>query len=545
LTETLTERHSKAFFPPLLEGPPPVHFGKSRAASLQKRDARVEMHGRYSSAGSDVGSDAGQSWILGVGGQQLQDCVLLSGVSGGDIEPRAGCAGGPPWSRASSSAVMMSDSDLEIGAETELDLAEYLGGIMPTTAWAGERRPVGDRSGTGSELEVAGDPRGVEAPERTPNTRLQEVLDDISSPESSESSPRTLRGEPADAQNGDVGGVSPPGGTPWHFSAPRHEIIQDRPQRNTATAPIEDRLVRCEALLRARERSVSEQAEQIEALSQKLETMGGERDDMARRCSDWEAAHIRLAEEEQRLQQELSRANSTISVLQAQGSELREEVAAGKLAIDEMQQRVDSVAGGDSALLAAKYEHHLAELSAEHRLALARAGEEAEGWRAEALALRALDALQHAQEPNSVHDAGTQAELAPHAGPEIGEGHKAALLARIDALEGELRALALQHTCPLRASEAAPVDISDAPITTELIAECQTLAELNTSLIAANRRLAAANEKLLAERGLACRPGDTSGPESLETQCDPLRLEAELAQLRSELEAEKVLAAVE
>jgi hypothetical protein len=333
LTETLTERHSKAFFPPLLEGAPPVHFGKSRAASLQKRDARVEMHGRYSSAGSDVGSDAGQSWILGVGGQQLQDCVLLSGVSGGDIEPRAGCAGGPPWSRASSSAVMMSDSDLEIGAETELDLAEYLGGIMPTTAWAGERRPVGDRSGTGSELEVAGDPRGVEAPERTPNTRLQEVLDDISSPESSESSPRTLRGEPADAQNGDVGGVSPPGGTPWHFSAPRHEIIQDRPQRNTATAPIEDRLVRCEALLRARERSVSEQAEQIEALSQKLETMGGERDDMARRCSDWEAAHIRLAEEEQRLQQELSRANSTISVLQAQGSELREEVAAGKLAM--------------------------------------------------------------------------------------------------------------------------------------------------------------------------------------------------------------------
>jgi hypothetical protein len=363
--------------------------------------------------------------------------------------------------------VHLSEGELEAGSEADEDFAGFLhGGGGSQAGYYGGSVGIASDGGAAGDDDVCILDGQWGGPPSSAGNRLQEMLDEISAPGSAESSPRGALEDPLERTQGPGPDASAGGGGTWHFAAPRRDAIHDRPVADHAERSDEAKVVRFEALLRARERTIKEQAAEIEALQSQLADTSGERDHLAQSRAEWQASSEQLAVERARLEGELARATSTVGALQAQGRALEEALAADKLSIDELQRRNDALAAGDTVLSAAKYEHHLSELGAEHRAALARVGEEVDVWRAQALALQELDAPPSAD----ARDASTQA--GPSAGPAVGdargggaraweeaaeeeghwgaserggdawrgmeEGHEEALLARIDALEGEV-----------------------------------------------------------------------------------------------------------
>jgi len=295
------------------------------------------MQGLGGYADSDASSGAGNSWILGAGGRQLEDCVLLSGGDFLDGGPQLGPAGGGrPWSPGGSGVVHLSEGELEAGSEADEDFAGFLhgGGGSQAGYYGGSVGNASDGGAAGDDDVCILDGQWGGAPSSSGN-RLQETLDDISAPGSAESSPRGALAMERTQGHASASGLR---GGPWHFAAPRRDAMIDRPVADHASD--EAKVVRFEALLRARERTIKEQGEEIAALQSQLADTSGERDHLAQSRGEWKASSEQLGAERARLEGELARATSTVGALQAQGRDLEEALAADKLSIDELQVRV-------------------------------------------------------------------------------------------------------------------------------------------------------------------------------------------------------------
>lgn len=243
---------------------------------------------------------------------------------------------------------------------------------------------------------------------------LQEMLDDIPPPESGDdddaesasSSPRS--GDPhmhmhADVSSGSVHTGTSNGKQEWA------EADRGRPLADGSHFPPEQqRVIELQALMRAKDRDLQQNARDIDELNEQLAQRERERDLYFSRSADWEAKACDWECENTALRKELTHATSTISVLEEQSQQLQAELSKATASVNTLQIRVDELLQGEALITASQYEHHLTQLRSEAHTART----DAAAWRHEAAELRAIldeqisqdaDAHTNTQSPGDHH----------------------------------------------------------------------------------------------------------------------------------------------
>jgi hypothetical protein len=307
----------------------------------------------------------------------------------------------------------------------------------------------------------------------------------------------------------------------WHFSREHHDGVSCP----LPSPPGEhQQMEHVKALMRAKDRLLSERQDTIETLNREIEGLANHRDMLKTESDSWKQAFEQVRHDNSRLQEDLSQALSTIQTLTEQARELQAQLTHSHMSMDELHERLRNMESGEDIMTAMKYESHLQQLTEQSRSELSSACQENEALRK--LVSELKDQLVHSSEHRDTEkekpdlkDASSQAEGkdisarfdsclgAENAPTKEGEMVKA-LKAQILALECRLKSQELnRHVLNVMKSDAVHMEYGinstpnalaarDASLILQVQKEFNNIQQLNEELMKSNDALIAANQNL-------------------------------------------------
>jgi hypothetical protein len=306
----------------------------------------------------------------------------------------------------------------------------------------------------------------------------------------------------------------------WHFSGNARALACPLPQQPSS----QDELERSKALVRAKDRLLSERQDTMDAMTQEIRFLTNQRDSLQTECASWQESHRDMQHDNSRLQENLSQAETTIQALREQAAQLQAHVTNANTSIDELHERLRHLESGESIMTASKYEAHLRQFAEHSRSEILSVCEQKDAL--QKLVSNLQDQLAGISgskaiksTPGSLKETSSQTEhdgftaenvIFNRQGVWMGEDVMQAMQAKVLALECQIKSqdIGKRATSALK-SDALNIDensgnsktlssVRETSLVLQVQKEFTNIQQLNEELMRSNDALIAANQKLQA-----------------------------------------------